>query len=374
MKIKDPIIGWFIRNIVIPETEIIKHPAFIICRVSEKKESTYLRELFLPEGLYWRLEKEIVNEIEKEGHQVLYKIGKIFGYLYSKMSNFPKTKKEVRGFIPYFIKYMEATYAKNINYKVEDYVYKMFMRDYIVCRYSGTGHFFSDGGSAGVWAWMLQDPTIEAVQPKCQGRGDKECEVIAAPYDTLVEMGYKPMRCKIDNMEIPKVDETYMEMNKIRKTKWARNSLRSLIDSGFFEYHHGQVTYKGERFFLCEASFMYILERELAKVKNGLRILWDVSFDFGKRLAEVSGKQDPCKFIMDFFPALGFGDILAVRKGEKYEVYVNYFPWLEWWKDVDFTMFRGVLSGVISGFTGKRVELKKVEKEVSNNLSLHITN
>ena len=126
---------------------------------------------------------------------------------------------------------------------------------------------------------------------------------------------------------------------------------------------------------MVEASFMYILEKELKKVENGLEILWQVSFDFGKRLAELAGKQDPCKFIMDFFPALGFGDILVVEKKSKYEVFVNYFPWLEWYDEVDFTMFRGMLSGVISGFIGKNVELKELDIDLSKGyLSLYITN
>ena len=184
-------------------------------------------------------------------------------------------------------------------------------------------------------------------------------------------MGYKPIRCtKLETLELT---PEYEEFNRVRQTRWATNSLRSLIDSGFFEYRHGQVTYRGERFFLCEASFMYILERELKKIKNGLKVLWDASFSFGKKLARISGKQDPCKFIMDFFPALGFGDVLALTKRGKYEVYVNYFPWLKWWEEVDFTMFRGMLSGVISGFTGKKVELKKVEKDISGGyFSLYI--
>ncbi|MEM5779487.1 MAG: hypothetical protein QXJ96_03675, partial [Candidatus Aenigmatarchaeota archaeon] len=58
----------------------------------------------------------------------------------------------------------------------------------------------------------------------------------------------------------------------------------------------------------------------------------------------------------------------------RYEIFVKYFPWLEWYKDIDFTMFRGMLSGVISGFTGEKVELKKVEKSVSSGyFSLFIT-
>jgi predicted hydrocarbon binding protein len=273
MVIKDRVIGWFIRNILIPGTEIIKHPAFIICRVGGKKESTYLREFFWAEKLYSILEKKIIEQYGEKGHQVLYDIGKKFGYLYSSISNFPNMKKykirEIENFIPFFILYIEATYAKKMSYKLEDKIYKMFMDNYIVCTYNGIGHFFSDGGSAGVWAWMLQDPTVEAIQPKCQGRGDPQCEVIAAPYETLVKMGYKPLKCReLENLEL---DEQYEQFNQIRSTRWVKHSLRSLIDSGFFEFKHGQVTYEGERFFLCEASFRYILEKELTfyvKTKN----------------------------------------------------------------------------------------------------------
>jgi len=112
----------------------------------------------------------------------------------------------------------------------------------------------------------------------------------------------------------------------------------------------------------------------LKKIKNGLKILWDCSFEFGKRLAKISGKQDPCKFITDFFSALGFGDILALEKRGRYEIIVKYFPWFYYEKEIDFTMFRGMLSGVISGFTGKEILLKKIEKDTrEGNLSLYIT-
>ena len=69
--------------------------------------------------------------------------------------------------------------------------------------------------------------------------------------------------------------------------------------------------------------------------------------------------------IFRFFPALGFGDILATIKKGKYKIYVNYFPWTKWANEIDFIMFRGMLSGVIFGFTGKKVELKKYKIDLS---------
>ncbi len=218
----------------------------------------------------------------------------------------------------------------------------------------------------------MEDKSVEAVQPKCQGRGDDECEVIAAPYDVLVEMGYKPHVCR--ELEEGKITQTYINFNAVRPAKWAKNSLKTLIDAGFFKYKHGQVNYKDERFFLCEASFMYILERELKKVKDGLKVLWDVSFDFGKHIASISGKlHEPCKFVMDFFPALGFGDMLAVRRRDHYQIYVDYFPWLQWHDEIDFTMFRGMVSGVLSGFEGRDIKLELVDKDTSSgHLALYL--
>jgi hypothetical protein len=186
----------------------------------------------------------------------------------------------------------------------------------------------------------------------------------------LLEIGYKPVKCT--NLEEIKLTLDYREINKIRQTKWAIYSLRKLIDSGFFEYSFGILRYQTERFFLVESSFMYILEKELKKTKDGLKVLWQVSFDFGKKLAKLAGKQDPCKFIMDFFPALGFGDVLVLKRKNQYEIFVNYFPWFKYANEVDFTMFRGILSGTISGLTGEKVELKNFESELGNWFSLRM--
>ncbi|RLJ04959.1 MAG: hypothetical protein DRP18_04035 [Candidatus Aenigmatarchaeota archaeon] len=368
--VKDKIVSWFIRNYLLPRAQIIDKPGFIAFDISYKVD-IYLRQFLLPESIFVEIEQKLEPSL-------LYKIGKIFGYNFAEFSN-TVTLEDVstKKFLEYtkiMVKFVEGTYSSNIKYKInlKDKLIDFRMKNFIICRNTGGGHIFSEGGIAGIWAWALQDPTIEAIQPKCQGRGDSECEVIAAPYHTLIKMGYKPFKCsKLEKLEITK---DYQQFNQIRKTKWSNNSLRTLLDSGFLQYEHGQVIYKKERFFMCEASFIYILERELAKIKNGLKILWECSFAFGKKLASLIEKQDPCKFITDFFPALGFGDVLVVEKERNYEIFVNYFPWLDWWKDIEFVMFRGWLSGIISGLTRQNHQLNTIKKDVSGGyLSLHIT-
>jgi len=373
MKVPSAIISTYVKRIMMPKVIVLDIPGFVNEDFRKIGLDISLRQFFIPESLISELEI-LLSKDEK----FIYLIGKKFGYAYASLSNLPNidkiSRKKFEEYVSFQMIFTEGTYAQNIKYNLDydNRTIKINMKDYIVCRKNGLGYFFSSGGIGGIWAWVIQDKNIEAIQTKCQGKGSEECEVIAAPYETLVKMNYKPIKCS--DLEKIQFGKDYEGFNKIMPTNWAKLSSRNLIDSGFFKYSHGQITYNDERFFITEASFMYILERELKKVESGLKILWNVSFGFGKKLAEKSGKQDPCKFIMDFFPALGFGDILAVTKKGEYEIIVNYFPWLDMYKEIDFVMFRGMLSGVISGFTGKTVELNKIEKDLTSGyLSLHIT-
>lgn len=374
MNIVDDVVRWYVQNIIVPKVEIINNPGYIFTRFPDTL-GLGLRELFLPETLICELEKSGISP------EVLYSIGKKFGYMNAHSSKFitvstEKDEKKFSSFVYFLVKYVEGTWAGGLSHKIdmENKTFQLEMKDYIVCRKNSLGYLLSAGGIAGIWAYMMQDPEVEAVQPKCQGAGNDGCLVIAAPYKSLEKMGFKPTRAKAQ--ETMDLDMEYVRFNKPAPTKWAKHSVRSLIDFGFFEYSRGQVTYKGERFFFCEASFMYLLERELKKVRGGTGKLWDVSFGFGKRLAKISGKQNPCKFIGDLFPAIGFGDVLAVvAKDGEYEVFANYFPWLRWAGEIDFVMFRGMLSGVISGFTNRETELKMVKKDTSlGGLSLYLSN
>lgn len=361
--IVDRIASSYIKHILLPKILKIDNPGFILEDFRPIGRDTLLRVIFMPETFMIYLEDRLKPKL-------LYIIGKKFGYYYSQLSNLPNIveepdRKRLSDFIYFYVKFVEGTQSGGLTCKfdLDEKLFQLRMKNYIVCSKNGKGFFLPLGGVAGIWAWIMQDPEIEAVQPYCQGRNNKNCLVIAAPYETLKKMRYKPIR--FTKLEGIKIGHTYNILNKVKSTKWSTVSLKNMIDGDILKYRYGIATYKGERFFLCGLELIYILEKELQKVKNGLKILWNVSFDFGKRLSNISGKQDPCKFIMDFFPALGFGDILVLEKKGKYEVYVNYFPWLEWWKEIDFTMFRGMLSGVISGFTGKKIMLKEIEKDTS---------
>jgi hypothetical protein len=199
--------------------------------------------------------------------------------------------------------------------------------------------------------------------------------LIISPKEQLEKNGMKPFA-------YPQIEKNLLEkdfdygteyelMNKLHNLKWGRNSFKTLWNSGFLSFERGRIEYKKERFFFCEASFLYILESEIAKSipnnQNNTDILWDTSFECGEYLGKLSlDAMDGCKFITDFFPALGFGDIMASKQNGKYKIVINYFPWFSLARSINFISIRGMFSGVLSAFENKKIQLQNIDKEERN--------
>ncbi len=371
MTIKDKIISWYLSNIYIPKFEIIDKPGYICEHVGGQKE-IFLREIAFPENIFVELEKIIAKK--QKGKNILYSIGKKFGYRYaisSKFTTIDKMSKKVFLQDSYFlVRYIESvSYGKNLNHKV-DYnkrIFNLTAKDYIICRKNGLGYILTSGGIAGIWAYMTCNPAVEGIQTKCRGHGDKRCEVICAPTQILKKR--KLRFFEETNLKKLDIDQNYKNINEIREPEFAKHSLKDLIDSKFFKYSQGILNYKNERYFLGDASLFYILEKEIKKLKGGEKILFDISFDYGRNLAEKEEKtQDQKiagKFVTDYMSALGWGDILVLNKPGKYSVISNHFPWTRWVRDTNFMMFRGIVSGLLSGFLNRKITLKKFQTDLS---------
>jgi len=367
MRIKDKVVSSFIKNIIIPRNEIIDTPGFIILKISMQKEVANIRELLLPESMFAEIESEIIKKYKNKGENALYSTGKKFCFRYGLISQYPTTEniKNHSNFSYFLVRYLEAIYSSKIEHKI-DYKKKIFnmkMWDYIVCRNNGIGLIFSDGAGAGLISYAFSNPNIEGVQVKCQGRGDRYCEIICAPQETLKKMKIKFLsETNMNNLEL---EESYNDINSIRKTEYSRTSFQDLINTRFFTQRTGIIKHNDERFLLLESSIMYILEDELKKLKSADKLLFNISFKYGKKLVEKESKENFEMFIMDFLGASGFGDILILEEKRKYKVIIRYFPWSRWVESTDFTMIRGIISGMLSRFLGKKIILKKVEKDIS---------
>ena len=353
--------------------EIIDRPGFIIVTISEKNQETYLRQLFLPERLLELIEKKIVEEYGDLGKSALYSIGKKFGYVYSSMSNFPtrinNNEKELKDFIYLFVRYCESTYAQRAEHylDLDKKIFTINFNGYIICRHNGLGFIMTDGGCAGIWAYMMQDKEIEAIQLECEGRGHQRCYVFCGPTEEIKEQTTRFYQ--ESNLTDTKFDDVYRKLNEIQKTTYAKNSLKDLIDIGFIDYKQGVLAYKGMRFFSCDSHLIYILEDEIKKLNNGEKLLFEASAEFGEELQKLYGETDYQKFIMDFFPALGFGDIF-IAKSEKLKVISDFYPWTSLSDRSRYIIFRGILSGFVSSSVGQKIEINHFDVNLLNHLTL----
>ncbi len=376
MPVKDRIVSWFIQHVVIPQREIIDKPGFIVTTFTEHDQITYLREIFLAERLFELIEKRIVERYDIQGKQVLYSAGKKFGYLYSSLSNFPTVKncsnKQLSDFLYALVRYMEVTFSQQANHEInfEEKSFTISFEEYIVCRHNGLGYIMTDGGSAGIWAFLIQDKLIEATQLKCQGRGNEKCIVLCAPEKKIQEKTNNFFR-ETDLFEL-KFNEMYKALNEIQKTVYAQNSFRNLIDIGFIDCKEGSFSYKNMRLFGSESHILYLLEQEIAKLDGGEQVLFNACFEYGKLLQETYGYNDYKKFIPDFFSALGFGDIL-VTDSNGIQIVSVYYPWTTFSEQSKYTIFRGIMSGFVSGSMDKKIEFKKFDVNISAYLILTIS-
>lgn len=356
-----------------PKTEDLGNPGFLVTKLSSSSGDITIREIGLPEDLFVELEKRIIEKYGESGKQILYSAGKKYGYGYSSIALLPQLKasSSEKAFLDetyYLIMYVACSFASEIRHTI-DIKLKKFeaeMQDYIICKNNGHGYIMSSGGITGIWSYMMDDSTIEGVQTECMGRGDKKCHVVCATPKVLGEMGLK----YYVETDMPKIKFTslYQEMNEVRTPEYAKNSLEELLGTEFWEYPQGGILKfkKEHRFFICDAHLMYFLEVELQKLPEGEKILFESSFNFGKNLAHKTGETQYKNFIMDFLPALGYGDIVVTSESDNFKIISSFFPWTEYFNELRFTLFRGLCSGMLSGFTEKDIILDKVNTSIVN--------
>lgn len=377
MPVKDKVVGWWIQNIIIPRQEIIDRPGFVVTTFTEKKFTTYLRDFFLPEELFEIIEKNIVETYSDKGSQLLYSIGKKFGYIFSSMSNFTTIKnssaEEMEKFAYNLVRYIEGTYAQKAEHElnIEQKKFSIFFDNYIICRHNGLGHILTEGGISGIWSYVMQDKIIEGIQLQCQGRGSHRCKVICGQIEEISRLSNK-FYVENDLIDL-KCDVTYKSLNEIRKTNYCKNSLKDLLNAGFFRFKNGILSYKDNRFFHTDTHLLYILDQMIAKMPEGEDKLFQSAFEYGKKLYSSYGGRNYQEFITDFFSALGFGDVFITNYSNTFKISFIYYPWTVLSKDSKYICLRGLISGILSSGTGKNIKLMKSQITVSNYLTVTIS-
>jgi predicted hydrocarbon binding protein len=354
---REKVRSWWTKNILMSGKQEFEKPGYVLEKINESSQPDYIRDVLLPESFFSELETEVSD---KKGEE-LYRSGKEFGYQYSALMDLPQLQdpgspsKRFKTMVYFLVRFIEGSYAGSIDYEtdLEKKSFWMKMDDYVVCRKSGVGLLFSTGGVAGIWSYMMNDSSIEAVQTTCQGRGDEICRVKAMPR-AEIESSTHDVEVSAEEIDL---SSSYWEMNRPRELRFSDTSLRDLLDVGFFDYPGGKIVHGSEGFVFVLPKLVYMLEDRIDD-----EVMFEKAFDSGARLAEGETERELASFLSSYLAGTGWGDT-RIKSRDPWKVESNLFPWTSEVTETSLPVFRGLVSGLISGFCDQRVELALEEKD-----------
>lgn len=371
MDIKDNLVGLYIKQFIIPRALIFDKPGFVSFRISGKT-NVYARQVLMPEDFFVKLEKRIVDVYGDEGKIGLYSAGKKFGYSFAQLGRFENINdhpgESIRDWIVIAGKFIEGTYASELRPDIDiaKKIVDSRLRNFVICRKLGYDFFFATGGAAGVIAWIFQDKDIEGYYYDSRLTGEEHtCRVLCAPYEIIERRSGKNIFRENGLSDLNQDLAFYNKFNEVTEFENGK-SFSEYIDAKIFSYERGIIKLRpnNERFFLMETSGMYILETELKKRGMSAEI-FDVAYTVGEEL--FGGFSYDVKASSDLMMAFGWGEIILLPNAKNtMRVIINHFPCTKWYKDIDFLIIRGLLSGIFSRIYNRVIKFDKPEIDMHN--------
>lgn len=371
MNIKDNLVSAFIKGFVISKAQIFDNPGFIVFRITGKTD-IYTRQLIFPEDILVNFEKKLIDNFGEDGKQILYSIGKKWGYRFAAMQNFTKKSEtknnaEFLSFVNIMNTFIGGTYAESMKYEFnfEKNLAKFELGNFVVVRKLGFDYFLALGGATGLWCYLLERNDIEGVQV-----GSAENKIFCE-YSIPQNLGDKNTIFIENNLSDLFPAKEYRSLNAIVPTKVSKKSFSDYLKTKIFTHVSGSISLGDETFFLFEASGMYLLEKYL-KDDAQKKILFDVSFESGKKIINHFKSKNNL-LVGEFWSALGWGEVIVLEKSNNISVIIEHFPWTKFFKDIDFIIFRGLLSGMLSEIHSRKIFLSLNKKNILFGLSLNFS-
>lgn len=368
MDIKDEVVRLYVKKYVMPRALIFDKPGFVDFKISGKT-NIFARQILMPESLFVTFEKNLIEKTGDKGAKKLYSVGKQFGWSFAQLGRFENIKDHpgegVKDWVVIATKFIEGTYASNISQSIDvsQKSVDFSLTNFSVCEKLGYDYFLAVGGAAGVMAWIFQDPAIEGVlyESKTQGE-DNISKVLCAPSALLsTKFDKEKVFTETNLSDFDPEPANYQSLNE-EVDFGESKSFQSYLNSKIFDYSRGKITYNGERFFLMEATSLYILERALDK--EDAQILADAAFSVGYNIfGDFGGKS--LSAVSELLTALGWGKVSVLGSSKKPKVIIEHYPWTKFYNDIDYVIPRFLLSGILSKLRGEKIQLGSVVKDIS---------
>lgn len=328
-------------------------PGFITMSLDHHGHKIFNRQCSFPEEFFVELERRFSKNPESK--KKLYAAGRNFGYnLIERMYSYPdRSEKNAEKFVLYLMDfYFDGKLGKVIDagFDFERQFFWLTEKDAVICSSAGNSYMMQ-GLISGLIAYAYENHAIDAVQIRCEGRDDNECIYIAAP-GRIINNSYKDAEVITLNLtEKKENEEVYRRVNKINKIQ--ASSLKELLCTGLFknyEENKGIFLYKNKKFFLIDASIIYLVE---GCFKNSEEEIFDIAFKVG------SETDVPVRFLRDFLSATGWGDVQISEN----EIIAEHFPWSNLIENYKFPFFSGMVCGILSKEKNKKIHFKDLKVE-----------
>ena len=353
MGIKDTFVSLYIKKFVMPHSLVIDKPGFVNFNLSGKT-SMFARQVIMPESFLVGLESRLISKFGDKGKQMLYSLGKKFGYRFALIGNFIKRgdvpESELAEFVGIVSKFVEGTYASEISgdFDVPNSSIRYRLKNFIVISKLGYGYFLPVGGTAGLVARLFNDSSIEVINSSKDGEYDiLEC----APLEKLKQK-FSNLLVE-DDLSGLEVEPEYAPVNQVQEISSA-TSFKQLLDSGYFSYADGIIKHGDQRYFLLEISGWYLLEKELSKNAEAMNVLCECAIETGRDLPTTGSTAEICQILT----ATGWGNPMILSSSGKASVVMTHVPWTKYYLEVKFSILNGFLSGMLSRVYGREVRLK----------------
>ena len=93
--------------------------------------------------------------------------------------------------------------------------------------------------------------------------------------------------------------------------------------------------------------------------------IFDIAFKAGITILGEITKN--VQSTLELIAALGWGEALIFNKADnKIQVVINHFPWTNWYKEINFVIISGFISGIISKVYKREVRLGAPKTDMHN--------
>lgn len=367
--IGESFINWFVNNFILTSYIDYKKPGYIIVSFKSEGKEVYFRDLLLPEELFVDIEKRVVEEYKDKGKQVLYNIGVTLGYIFADMFNVPTVKthekNKLENYFNFAFKFNFSTWAKSAKIDkldIDNHSVDFLFDDHIICRKNGLGLIITTGAEAGSGKFFFADDSLEVVQIKCCGKGDKFCQTIWRSDKELKKQKIDFIKGKcLDSIKNYGLEK---ENNLVKPATFCKKAAFDYIQAKIFVWKDNKLTFKDNTLFDCNAILYYLIEVHIGELKKGDKLLFDIGFNYGKKI----GINNSAQLIPDLLSSLGFGDTVITQSNNKIQITIKHFPWSVLEKNVkEFSLMKGFTSGILSEALKRNVILTSCEKILQGN-------